>query len=116
MNAIHALGATVVLVAAALFAVGSAGMAMAGGSRWVDRGRLVVLGLVGLVALAGAFAWLSGSRPAESLHYLYAVAALATLPLAASFATEAPPRERAAVMAGTGLVLILLVWRLASTG
>jgi len=112
----HGLGASVVLGGALLFAIGSALLAWRGASAWVDRARIALIALVAVEAALGAIAWLGGDRPREALHYLYGVAALAVLPLAATFSSEAPPRPRAAVMAVAGLVLTVLAWRLASTG
>jgi hypothetical protein len=64
----------------------------------------------------GGAAYLAGGRPTESLHFLYAVALLALLPLGATFAAEAPPRPRAWVMAVAFGVGLLLLWRLSATG
>jgi hypothetical protein len=116
MAELHGLGASLVLGAAMLLAIGSALLVRRGGSIWVDRGRIVVLALVATESLLGALAWLGGDRALEALHYLYGVAALATLPLAATFASDAPPRARAALVAVASLVLTVLAWRLASTG
>jgi heme A synthase len=116
MPALHGLGASIVLGAGLLFVIGSALLSRRGGSPWVDRAGMVVAALLAAEAVLGAITWLGGNRPRESLHYLYAVAALATLPIAATFASEAPPRPRAVVMAVAGALLVILTWRLASTG
>jgi len=116
MAALHGLGGSIVLVAEVLFVIGSALMSRRGGSPWVGRAVIVVAALLAAEAVLGAITWLGGDRPREALHYLYAVAALATLPLAATFASEAPPRPRAMVMALAGVLLVILTWRLASTG
>ncbi len=116
MPTLHAVGALVVFIAAALATVGAAWAGLRGGARWVDPLRSAVLGLVVLQAAIGALTYLAGSRPAEPLHLVYGLAATAVLPLAATFASEAPPRPRAWVTAVALGILLILVWRLASTG
>ncbi len=66
--------------------------------------------------LVGVLLYVGGSRPLEPLHLLYGVAILAVLPLASSFAADAPPRPRSGVRAVAGLMVVLLAWRLLSTG
>lgn len=117
MLQLHSALALPVLVVALAFAL-SAALAT-----WLDRGHAWLLrarwvlgaGLIAQVVL-GAIVYLGGSRPAEPLHLLYGLAILAVLPLASTFAAEAPPRARSGVMLLAGLVALLLVWRLMSTG
>src|SRR6266568_1767991 len=116
MTALHGLGSAVVLGAALLLAITAGIAAWLGGAPWVRMAGTVVTVLVGAEVILGAIAWIGGDRPSEALHYLYAIAALGAVPLAATFASEAPPRPRATVLAVAGLILAVLVWRLASTG
>jgi hypothetical protein len=113
---LHGIGATAVLVAIVAIGVLAALIALRGGSPWTDRLRVVLTVIIGLQVAIGALAYLTGERPAEWLHLLYGVAALAILPLAASFASEAPPQDRAWVLVAACATLLLLAWRLASTG
>jgi hypothetical protein len=82
---------------------------------WFD---VVGKGLVALLAVQlvlGLLAYSSGGRPEEFLHVLYGAAALAVLPLARSFASEAPSRARAGTMAVAAAGMLALVWRAFST-
>jgi heme A synthase len=80
---------------------------------WLGRTALAV---IGVTILLGAALLLTGARPAELLHLLYGVVLLGTLPLAQTFAAEAPARSRAAVVAGAALIGLILCWRLFATG
>jgi len=114
---LHALGATITLGALAALAIGS------GVSAWLDRWhgfadllRRVVLALIAVQVALGAAAWLGGDRPRESLHLLYGIGLLALLPLAQSFAEDAPPNLQRGVVAAAAVVGLLLGWRLFVTG
>ncbi len=113
---VHIAGAFIVFAATvlAMLAAGAAGLR--GGAGWVDALRVGVTAVVVVEAAIGAAAYLTGARPGEPLHLVYGAAAVALLPLAASFASEAPPRPRAWVLAVTLGILLILFWRLASTG
>jgi hypothetical protein len=113
---LHVAGALIVFAAAVLATVAAGAAGLRGGARWVDALRVGVTALVLAEAAIGAVAYLTGARPAEALHLVYAAAAVALLPLAATFASEAPPRPRAWVFALALGVLLILLWRLASTG
>lgn len=117
MSELHAIGAIVVLVAVAALAVGS------GVSAWLDRWprpaealRRVVLALIAAQVALGAASWLSGDRPREPLHLLYGIGLLAVVPLAQSFAEDAPPSLQRGVVAVGAVVGLLLGWRLFVTG
>lgn len=117
MSTLHALGAVVILAALALLAIGS------GVSAWQDRWhrpaellRRAVLGLIGLQVVIGGVLWLSGERPREPLHLLYGIGILALIPLAESFAVDAPPNLRRGVIAVAAVIGLPLVWRLFVTG
>lgn len=112
----HAIGAVVVFATMAAAALATAVAALLGGRAWVERARRGVLIVIGLEVVVGGATYLAGGRPTESLHFLYAVGLLALLPLAATFAAEAPPRPRAWVMAVALGVGLLLLWRLSATG
>lgn len=116
MASLHAVGALVVFATAGVAMVIAAIAALRGGARWVDQLRTVVLAVVAVQAAIGAVAYLGGSRPAEPLHVVYGLAALAILPLAGTFASEAPPRPRAWVLVAALAILLVLAWRLSSTG
>ena len=116
MDELHAAGASVATGAVVLVGLAAAVLALRGGSPWVDRLRLGLTGLIGLQTLVGALLLVGGARPAETLHLLYGAVGLLVLPAAGSFASEAPPPDRAWVLVAACGVLLLLAWRLASTG
>lgn len=114
---LHALGGIIVMMLA--LGYGFLGVMIwltARAPRWVDAAWLGLLVLlIAESALGLARAW-SGGRPSEFTHWIYGGVSLALLLASATFVAAAPPRLRGAVMAGSGLVLVLLGWRLAGTG
>lgn len=57
-----------------------------------------------------------GSQPAESLHFMYAVLALAAIPIVQAYVPKDNPRRLGwATLLGVLLTLVL-IWRLFSTG
>jgi heme A synthase len=117
MQPLHALLGSVAMAVAALFAIGAAVAAwLDRGHRLVRRAGLAVSAVLVIEVLVGAVLYLGGARPAEGLHLLYGLVILAVLPFASSFASEAPPRSYTGALAVGGLVILLLAWRLLSTG
>ena len=116
MAPLHNVGASVVLAAVIATGLAAILIAIRGGSPWTDRLRSGLTVVIGLQVLVGLVLFATAARPRESLHLLYGLAALAILPLAGTFASEAPPRPRAWVLAVSCLVLLVITWRLASTG
>ena len=116
MAQLHSISATLVLGAVVLAGLAASVIAMRGGSHWTDRLRIGLTLVIGLQVLLGIVLFVSGARPTESLHLLYGLAALALLPLAGTFGSEAPPRPRAWILAAACLILLAIAWRLASTG
>jgi hypothetical protein len=116
MVELHAIGATVVTVAAGVFTLATGAFALRGGSPVVEWLRRAMLAVVGFQVAVGAIVYLLGHRPHESLHLVYGLVAIGVLPLASSFAEEAPPGPRAWVLAVAGVLLIALGWRLSVTG
>jgi heme A synthase len=107
------------LVAAAALAV--AVIAVIGWARpplrrhLLDWAVLAAIALVALDALVGAVVVLSGARPADGLHFLYAALALAILP-AARFWGGRARGPRASLLAIAGMVLLGFTLRLFQTG
>lgn len=116
MAQLHSIGAGMVLAAVIATAAVAGFMATRRGSPWADRLRIGLTLIIGLQVLSGIALFVTSARPRESLHVLYGLAALAILPLAGAFASEAPPRPRAWVLALACLLLLVIAWRLASTG
>jgi hypothetical protein len=115
---LHGTLGFLILVAALLFVLVAAITAWLGrgGDAWIARLRLVFEAILLVQVVVGAIVFLTGARPTEWLHLVYGIAILAVIPLATTFASEAPPRSRSGVLAVAGLVILLLAWRLLSTG
>jgi len=77
--------------------------------------RRVTLIAALLAVLVGAVLFAEGRRPHLPLHYLYAFFALAPVPLASTMAAR-HPRRGGIYHAGAGALLLLMCFRLASTG
>src|SRR2546430_14840541 len=116
MAQLHSIGASVVLGGLVVTGLAATLIATRGGSSWTDRLRIGLTVLIGLQVFGGLVLFASGARPRESLHLLHGLAALGIVPLAATFASEAPPRPRAWVPPSPGLTLVVGAWRPASTG
>jgi hypothetical protein len=59
---------------------------------------------------------MGGGGPGDSLHYVYAVVALATVPMASWIARGRSPRTRAAVSFIAALIALVVWIRLLQTG
>lgn len=117
MAGVHATGGFVLLAGSAAFVVlALICTRVPGWSRALGIVGNVLVGLLAAQIILGGFLYVQGRRPAEPLHYLYAVVALAAIPAARSLALDAPARSRAGVMAVAGIVVAALVWRLFATG
>jgi len=106
-----AVGAIGVVVAAVTAGWGRLGRP---GRLAVDRAILVAIAAVLAALGSGLLLLVLGGRPADALHFVYAAAALAVLPVA-RFASVLARRRPLAVVVGA-LVLVALVVRLAQTG
>lgn len=117
MSDIHATAGMLTLVATALFLLSAAIAAAL--DRWHEGARIlagVVLGGIVVQSGIGLAVMIGGEEPQEGLHLLYGVALVAVIPLALTFASEAPRRTRSAVLAVAGTAAVLLAWRLLTTG
>lgn len=117
MAEVHSTFGLGVIGATAAFTLFAGGLALSDGANvWLEWGRIGLLVLIGAEIVLGAVTYATGARPDESLHLLYGVLLVGALPLANRFAEEAPPKPRATVLAVTGIVMLLLLWRLVGTG
>ncbi len=113
----HALAGVALLVVVALFTVLAAALAFRlGYAGWLGRARQAVTVLLGLQLVVGMATFSAGYRPDDQLHLLYSLVAFGILPAAERFASEAPPKPRAAVLAIGGLLTLGVTWRLTGTG
>lgn len=81
-----------------------------------DRLEAVVLILLVITSAGGLGILIGGSGPAEPLHFLYAVLALGSLPVANSLSRNASTRRQALITFVTAVVAIVLIARLFQTG
>lgn len=73
--------------------------------------------LVVVVAGAGGLGlFVGGARPAEPLHFVYAIVALGILPLADSLSRRTQPRARGIATVAGALVALIVIFRLFETG
>lgn len=118
MDAIHralAYGA----VAVAVVGIGwSALIAAKGleGTRSFERFQAAVVSLLIVASASGLLLLVTGSRPSESLHLLYAGVALAVIPLARSFLGRASRRRAGLLFLTAFVVLGAALYRLFTTG
>jgi hypothetical protein len=87
-----------------------------GPGRLAEAGVGLVLVLIGMTAAAGLAMLVRGERPAESLHFLYAVLAFGLIPVTDSFAKRASPRGKALIRSAGALVALGVLARLFATG
>jgi hypothetical protein len=117
MTQVHAVGhLTVVFAAIAYVALG---LAMAVLEKVPRQAHLVSLSLVAaivLTGLAGALTAVIGSGPREGIHWLYGVAVALGVLAGIGFGTTMAPRPRGLVTMAMGTLILLLAFRLASTG
>lgn len=117
MTDLHATVGMLTFGATALFLFSAAVAALL--DRWHEGARIlagVVLGAFVVQSGIGLAVLIGGEEPQDGLHILYAVGLVAVLPLALTFASEAPRRSRSAVLAAAGVAALLLAWRLLVTG
>jgi hypothetical protein len=108
---------TVAAAAAARFAsVGPSAAAPGGTIGWIERFRVALTVAIVIQMSLGALLFAREHRPAETIHLLYGLAAVAALPLGSTFASEAPGRARLWVLAVAGAITAGVLWRLWGTG
>ena len=72
--------------------------------------------VIAVVAVLGALTAVVSSPPRDALHWLYALLALASLPVAAFVAASRPTRPQALILLVGALALGVFVVRLIQTG
>lgn len=118
MDAIHQL------LAYASAAAAIAGLVWAGilvatgraGDARFTQAQAAVVSVFLVTAVSGALLLLAGSRPADGLHLLYALVALAIIPLARSSLGRRHDRGAAVLLLVAFIVLGALTYRLFTTG
>lgn len=118
MEAIHrllayaAVAATVIAISWSLL-LAAIGRAAGPG---FERYQAVVMSVFVVGAASGGLLLVAGFRPSEGLHLLYAVIALAVIPLARSVLGRATPRRAAVLLLVAFVVLGAVTYRLFTTG
>ncbi|HYK95699.1 MAG TPA: hypothetical protein VE011_07550 [Candidatus Dormibacteraeota bacterium] len=77
--------------------------------------RVMILVLI-VTSAGGLGILLAGGGPHEPLHFLYAILAIGSLPVADSLARNASPRRRAVITLVAAIILFVLLARLFQTG
>lgn len=117
MTELHAaVGAVLVGLTVLYMALTAARFVTHRSRRMSERTHRVLIVLILLQVLLGLILFVTGARPSEWLHLIYAPAALITALVAASFVNEAPMAWRAPLQLVAGAAILLLMWRLLATG
>jgi hypothetical protein len=110
-------------LAVVIVLVSLGGTMWAGYSAYHSRlgGRLLFFGWVALAAIAaqallGIILGISGSRPADGLHFVFGPATLVALPLAARAARGREPQRAALILAVGWFITLVLSLRAVGTG
>ena len=112
------------LLAYAVVAVTGAGISWSlllvaagrGGGPAFERFQAAVVAVLIVAAASGLVLMTTGARPTDGLHLLYAVVAVALIPLARSFVGRWGARRISGLLLAAFAVLGAVVFRLFSTG
>jgi hypothetical protein len=118
MDAIHRVIAFAT-VAAVTLGIGWSALLIASrraGGPGFERFQAAVVSLIVVGAASGLLLLASGTRPAETIHLLYAVVAIGLIPLARSFLGRASGRASAALLLVALVALGGILYRLFTTG
>jgi hypothetical protein len=118
MDAIHRLlayAAVAGTVAGIAWSLALAISSRAGGPRY-ERFQAAVVAVFVVGAGSGAVLLVLGARPADGLHLLYSILAVALIPLARSFLGRGRGRGASALLLAAFVVLGAVVYRLFTTG
>lgn len=118
MDAIHGLlaySSAAAVTAGIAWAAVLVATGRAGGTRF-ERAQATIVSIFVITAASGVLILLAGARPAEGLHLLYAVVALAIVPLARSYVRSMSSRGAAVLLLVALLVLAAVTYRLFTTG
>ncbi len=83
---------------------------------WSERLTSVALLAVVVASAGGLGILLGGGAPADTLHFVYAVIAIAALPVASSLTRTARPRIAGVVQLLVALAALIIILRLFQTG
>jgi D-alanyl-lipoteichoic acid acyltransferase DltB (MBOAT superfamily) len=86
------------------------------GGRRFEQAQAAVVSVFLIAAVSGGLLLPTGARPSEGLHFLYAIVALAVIPLARSFLGRTSARSAAALLLVAFVVLGAVTYRLFTTG
>ena len=118
LDTIHRLlgyGAAAAAVIGLLWSLALVATGRPGGARF-EQLQAAVVSVFLVAAASGGLLLVSGSRPGDGLHLVYAVVALAVIPLARSFVGRMNARPAAALLLLGFVVLGAVTYRLFTTG
>lgn len=81
-----------------------------------ERAEQILLLAIVVTAAGGLGLFVSGARPTETLHFLYAVVGLGLLPVTGSLSRRWRPRAQGAATVVAALVVLVVILRLFQTG
>lgn len=118
LDTIHRVIADAAFIGIAVGIGWSALVAVSGrtGGPAFERFQAALVSLLIVVAASGLLMLATGARPADGLHLLYAVIAIALIPLARSFTGRTTGRATAALLVAAFVVLGAIGYRLLATG
>ena len=118
IDAIHlvlAYGSAAAAVVGMVWSLGLVATGRAGGRRF-EQAQAAIVAVLLVAAVSGGLLLLSGSRPGDGLHLVYALVALAAIPLARSFLGRTSERRAAALLLVAFVGLGAVTYRLFTTG
>ena len=110
------LGPAIIVLGIVGFVWGVAGLRRGNPGPTLRAYLVLVAALIVVEALIGLALLIRGHRPAERLHYVYAVAVALAIPVARRYATLQPARVEAIALSAGGLAVVLLGLRAVMTG
>jgi hypothetical protein len=117
MGGLHAAATPLIALPLVVLAAASLASALSGrGAAWVERTRLLALGLLVAESALGLALAVRGAGPAEWLHWAYAIAAGLALLLPGMLAGERSVARRATITGIAAVLALAMSWRLAATG
>ena len=118
MDTIHrwlAVGAVVAALIGIAWSLVLVATGRPGGQRY-EQTQAGVVAVFVIAAASGGLLLITGARPKEGLHFIYAAVALAVIPLARSFLGRTTPRRASGLLLIAFVVLGAVTFRLFTTG
>lgn len=118
MEGIHRLlayGAVAGVIGGTIWSLVLVATGRPGGQRY-EQAQAAVVAVFLTAAVSGGLLLITGTRPEEGLHFLYAAVALTVIPLARSFLSRTSGRSASVLLLVAFVVLGAVTYRLFNTG